>query len=114
MAFQRLHRLVKNSAFTLAETLCAFAVLAAAAVMLLTSVGVAANLSAAAEELRRSSDDAADCLLRKQAHATTVFPVVTDHNGTVTEGMEITLYVCGVTEDMHFCYYDGETGGDAS
>lgn len=113
MVFQRLHRLVKNSAFTLAETLCAFAVLAAAAVMLLTSVGVAANLSAAAAELRRNTDDAAERLYRNQAQSITTFPVVTDRNGTVTEGMEITLYLCGVTEDMHFFYYDGETGGAA-
>ena len=111
--FQRLHRLVKNSAFTFAETLCAFAVLAVAAIMLLTSVGVSANLTAAAAELRRNSDDAAQRLYTKQAQAMTAFPVVTEQNGATSDGNEITLYICDVTENMRFYYYDAEIGGAA-
>ncbi len=105
---------MKNSAFTLAETICAFAVLTLTAVMLLSSVSVSASFAAAASDIRNSADAAAAKLYRKESASLDSRVLVCEENGTAAEGPEVTLYICDITDNIRFYYYNGEKAGALS
>lgn len=67
MGIHRLYRLAERRAFTLAETVISLVLVAAAALLLLTSITVSSNFMTRAAELREEADRAVSSLYRGEA-----------------------------------------------
>lgn len=112
MDIRRLHRLTKKSAFTLAETVISLVIIAAAALVLMTSVIMSAELTARTADIRNAVDSAAEQLYKGESDSILTVPPVKmitgdsykfEDNGDIPE---IEIY-CAETPAGSFYYYAG-------
>ena len=112
MDIRRLHKLTQKSAFTLAETVISLVIIAAAALALMTSVIMSAELSTRTADIRSAVDSAVDQLYKGETDSILTAPpikIITGDSYKFEDNVdipEIEIY-CAETPAGSLYYYAG-------
>lgn len=112
MDIRRLHRLIQKSAFTLAETVISLVIISAAALVLMTSVIMSAELTARTSDIRNAVDSVAEQLYKGESDSILTVPpvkIITGDSYKFEDNIdipEIEIY-CTETPAGSFYYYAG-------